>query len=66
MSEEMSEETPKRGRKSKKDLMKAKYVADNPEDTGATFLYHKDCPEGKVFEGSAVAEAIEAEWFNDV
>ena len=60
----MAEE--RRGRKSNKDRMKAKYVASNPKDTGPTFLYHKDCPEGKVFEGSDVEKAIDEGWWNDV
>lgn len=59
-------EAPKRGRKSNKHKLIEKYVANDPEETGDTFLYHADCPEGKVFQGLGVAEAIEQGWFNDV
>ena len=48
------------------DAIKAKYVAEDPEKTGDTWLYHDDCPEGKVFTGAAVEQAIDDGWWNDV
>lgn len=53
-------------RPSKIDRIKAKYVADNPEETPPTCLYSPDDPSiYEVFEGLEVLEKIEAGWWND-